>query len=65
MARSSNSRFVILGFLADRARSGYDIRKAIEASMGNFWNESFGRLDAYVQELKQAKEKNMAKKNKE
>ena len=51
MARSSNSRFVILGFLADRDRSGYDIRKAIEASMGNFWNESFGQIYPALKEL--------------
>jgi DNA-binding PadR family transcriptional regulator len=51
MARSNNSRFVILGFLVDRAKSGYDIRKAIEASMGNFWNESFGQIYPALKEL--------------
>ena len=44
MARPNNSRLVILGFLVEKPRSGYDIRKAIEASLGNFWNESFGQI---------------------
>ena len=44
MARPNNSRLVILAFLVDQPRSGYDIRKAIEASLGNFWNESFGQI---------------------
>lgn len=51
MARSNNSRFVILGFLADQPRSGYDIRKTIEASLGNFWNESFGQIYPALKEL--------------
>jgi DNA-binding PadR family transcriptional regulator len=51
MARSNNSRFVILGFLTDQPRSGYDIRKAIEESIGNFWNESFGQIYPSLKEL--------------
>lgn len=44
MARTNHTRFVILGFLTHGPRSGYDIRKAIGASLGNFWNESFGQI---------------------
>ena len=51
MARPNHSRFVILGFLADRPRSGYDIRKAVEGSLGNFWNESFGQIYPALRDL--------------
>ena len=51
MARSNHSRFVILGFLADQPRSGYDIRKVVEASLGNFWNESFGQIYPALKDL--------------
>ena len=51
MTRSNHTRPVILGFLVDRPRSGYDIRKAVEASLGNFWNESFGQIYPALKEL--------------
>jgi DNA-binding PadR family transcriptional regulator len=44
MARTNHSRPVILGCLADGPRSGYDIRRFIAGSLGNFWNESFGQI---------------------
>jgi len=53
MVRSNNSRFAILGFLLDRPRSGYAIRKAIKASLGNFWNESFGQIYPTLKALEQ------------
>lgn len=37
--------FVVLGMLAIGGdRSGYDIRKAIESSVGHFWGESYGQI---------------------
>lgn len=41
----SRTPYVILGMLAiEDHRSGYDIRKAIESSVGHFWSESYGQL---------------------
>lgn len=51
MPRSNNTRFVILGFLAREPQSGYDIRKAIAGSLGNFWNESFGQIYPALKDL--------------
>jgi len=37
--------YVILGMLAiEPNRSGYDIRQAIESSVGHFWGESYGQI---------------------
>lgn len=37
--------YVILGMLSiEPNRSGYDIRKAIEGSVGYFWHESYGQI---------------------
>ncbi len=51
MARTNHTRFVLLGFLAHKPCSGYDIRKAIAASLGNFWNESFGQIYPALRDL--------------
>lgn len=42
--RTSRSKYAILGFLASKPRSGYDIKKAIEKSISFFWNESYGQI---------------------
>lgn len=34
----------LLGMLSLRAMSGYELRQAIESSIGNFWSESFGQI---------------------
>ena len=34
----------LLGVLSLRPMSGYEIRKLIEESIGNFWSESFGQI---------------------
>ncbi|MFP2903970.1 PadR family transcriptional regulator [Pyxidicoccus sp. 3LFB2] len=44
MARESTCRFAILGMLCRRPMSGYDLRSAIEQSVGHFWQESYGNL---------------------
>jgi DNA-binding PadR family transcriptional regulator len=35
---------VILGMLSARPMTGYGLRKAIDGSVGHFWQESFGQL---------------------
>lgn len=41
----SRTSYVVLGMLAVGGdRSGYDIRQAIESSVGYFWGESYGQI---------------------
>jgi len=42
--RKSRTKYAILGFLASKPRSGYDLKKAIEKSVGFFWSESYGQI---------------------
>ena len=42
--RSSSSREVLLGLLTVEPMSGYDLGQAIRASIGHFWNESYGQI---------------------
>ena len=44
MARESTCRFAILGMLCREPMSGYDLKGAIERSVGHFWQESYGNL---------------------
>jgi len=49
--RTSRSKYAILGFLASKPRSGYDIKKAIEKSIGFFWSESYGQIYPILKQL--------------
>lgn len=43
--KHSRTAYVALGMLAiEPNKSGYDIRKAIESSVGYFWGESYGQI---------------------
>ena len=42
--RSSSSMEVLLGLLAIEPMSGYDLGLTIRASVGHFWNESYGQI---------------------
>jgi len=44
MARHSRTRYTVLGVLTLGPKSGYDIKKFIERSVGNFWRESYGQI---------------------
>lgn len=51
----SRSAYVVLGMLAIGGdRSGYDIRKAIETSVGYFWGESYGQIYPALKQLSAA-----------
>jgi DNA-binding PadR family transcriptional regulator len=52
MAKVKKTRFVILGFLIDGPRSGYDIGKMIARSTSNFWQESDASLYPTLKILK-------------
>jgi PadR family transcriptional regulator, regulatory protein AphA len=51
MPRQNKSRYAVLGFLSWQPGSGYDIRRAIAESVGNFWNESYGQIYPALREL--------------
>jgi DNA-binding PadR family transcriptional regulator len=43
--KSNQTAFLVLGMLSiEPNRSGYDIRKAVESSVGSFWRESYGQI---------------------
>ena len=42
--RSSSSQEVLLGLLTVEPMSGYDLGQSIRASIGFFWNESYGQI---------------------
>lgn len=42
--RSSSSKEVLLGLLAIDSMSGYELGQSIRASVGHFWNESYGQI---------------------
>ena len=41
----NRTAYVVLGMLSiEPNKSGYDIRKAVEGSVGHFWGESYGQM---------------------
>ena len=51
MAVESRTRFIILAFLQYKPGSGYQIKKAIEGSVANFWRESYGQIYPKLKEM--------------
>ena len=51
MSKENKSRYAILGILSQGPMSGYDIKKFIEASISNFWNESYGQIYPILKQL--------------
>ena len=44
MSRRRLTPYPLLGLLAEQPLSGYDLRRAIEATFGHFWAESYGQI---------------------
>ncbi|MFW6201785.1 MAG: hypothetical protein ACOC8B_04355 [Gemmatimonadota bacterium] len=44
MGRGSRTRYVLLGVLAGGPKTGYEIKRMIDESIGHFWSESYGRI---------------------
>lgn len=42
--KETKSRYAVLGMLSIGPMSGYDIKKRVEQSVGNFWSESYGQI---------------------
>jgi PadR family transcriptional regulator, regulatory protein AphA len=53
MTRKNRTRYVLLGLLANRARSGYDLKRAVEQSIGHFWHESYGQIYPHLKRLEE------------
>lgn len=51
MASPSRTIYAILGFLTVKPMSGYDIKKAVEVSIANFWKESYGQIYPMLKRL--------------
>jgi DNA-binding PadR family transcriptional regulator len=51
MAARNRTKLAVLGFLTWKPMSGYEVKKAIEGSVANFWSESFGQIYPILQEL--------------
>ncbi len=49
--RSSSSMEVLLGLLTVEPMSGYDLGQGIRASIGHFWNESYGQIYPNLKKL--------------
>lgn len=55
MRRASKTKYTILGFLTIRPMSGYDMKKSMEKTTGNFWSESPGQLYPELKKLLKGK----------
>ncbi len=51
MASTNASRYVLLGLLEWEPMSGYDIKKTIEETIKDFWNESYGNIYPTLKKL--------------
>jgi DNA-binding PadR family transcriptional regulator len=51
MAKTSKSKFAVLGILTIKPSSGYDIKKFTENNLGHFWSESYGNLYSLLKRM--------------
>src|SRR5262245_5142428 len=51
MAKENRSRYALLGLLSWGPMSGYDIKKAAEQSISNFWHEGYGQIYPILKRL--------------
>lgn len=51
MPRTNRTRYTILGSLTYGPMSGYDVKRFIERSVGNFWRESYGQIYPTLKKL--------------
>jgi len=51
MAKENKSKYALLGLLSIYPGSGYDIKKFMEQSTSNFWNESYGQIYPILKQL--------------
>lgn len=51
MAKENKSKYAVMGALSICPGSGYDIKKLMEQSTSNFWNESYGQIYPILKQL--------------
>jgi DNA-binding PadR family transcriptional regulator len=51
MAKENKSKYALLGILSIHSGSGYDIKKFMQQSTSNFWNESYGQIYPILKQL--------------
>lgn len=51
MGKENKSRYALLGALSFCPMSGYDLKKFIEGSIGNYWNESYAQIYPMLKQL--------------
>jgi PadR family transcriptional regulator, regulatory protein AphA len=51
MGKENKSRFALLGMLSLKPMSGYDLKKAIELSVGHFWHENYPQIYPILKQL--------------
>ncbi len=51
MAKENKSKYAVMGVLSLYPGSGYDIKKFMEQSTGNFWSESYGQIYPILKQL--------------
>lgn len=51
MSERSRTRYAVLGALSHGPMSGYDVKSALEATVGHFWQESFGQIYPILRQL--------------
>ena len=49
----NRTEFAILGLLAERPRSGYDIKKEVAETLSHFWHESVGHIYPMLRRLRE------------
>ncbi|MCX5774360.1 MAG: PadR family transcriptional regulator [Fusobacteria bacterium] len=55
MARESKTKYILLGMLAIKNCSGYDIKQMIDVNVGYFWQESNGQIYPTLKKLEECK----------
>ncbi|HZR44710.1 MAG TPA: PadR family transcriptional regulator [Ktedonobacteraceae bacterium] len=51
MSKENKSRYALLGALSYAPMSGYDLKKFMEGSTSNFWNESYAQIYPMLKQL--------------
>ncbi len=51
MPPAGKSVYSVLGFLTGKPMSGYDIKRRIDGSITNFWNENYGQIYPVLKQL--------------
>src|SRR2546423_1494831 len=51
MGKENKSRYALLGMLSLQPMSGYDLKKFIEESTANFWQENYAQIYPMLRQL--------------